>query len=354
MSELRKDAVTGTWVIIDTERATRVRLVRPSERAQRRQNCIFCEGNEALTPPEIRAYGRSGHAPNSRGWRIRVVPHPEPALGVDGQLERSGEGGIYDKMTGIGAHEVVVLGPEHDREFADLDDEQAALAFHACQERLNDLHRDVRFRYVMAFINRGLRAGDRLEHPNIQIIATPVTPKRVREEFAGSRAYFEYKERCVFCDMIRQEVSRGQRIVDRNEHAIAFAPFASRFPFSVWILPTVHGHDFGQAPREVIQSAASLMKRVLRRLRLSLADADWNAMLHTSPNLAVTHPGYWKTIAQDYHWYIEIIPRIVSIAGFEWGTGFYINPVSPEDAAAFLQSVDPNEVRVECLSGSAA
>ncbi len=334
MGELRKDLITGRWVIISTDRGKR-----PSDfptdikENKETQNCPFCPGNEALTPPEIYAVRQGGHK-DDRNWKIRVVPNKYPALGVDYPLTKKGAG-IYDKMSGFGAHEVIIETPHHAKTIQDLPVEEIESALGVSQDRVLDLHKDVRLRYVLLFKNEGPQAGASLSHPHSQIIATPITPKRVKEELAGAEAYYRQKERCVFCDIIAHEKEAGTRVVYENDHFITFCPFASRFPFEMCLLPKHHELNFFNA-RDRLHDLALCLKTTMQKLDKVLNRPQYNYVYHTAPNLFARR-GYWQTIQEDYHWHMEIIPRLTKVAGFEWGTGFYINPTSPEDAAKYLR-----------------
>jgi len=341
MPELRRDPLIGRWVIIATDRAKRpVDFVTSQEEPLPQGDCPFCEGKEGATPQEIMAVRGNGGAngSNGPGWSVRVVPSINPVLRIEGQLNRRAKG-IYDVMDGIGAHEVIVETPRHIANAADLSTEQLHAAFQACIGRIADLEQDPRFRYALWFKNYGDIAGaGKIQHSRSQLIATPVTPLRVKEELVGARRYFDIKERCLVCDIVIQEQEAGTRIVLESEHAIALCPFASRFPFEVWILPKRHGCDFGRVHPAALADVARLFKQILSRLKAALDDPAYNALLHTAPFRAQRGKiGHWKTIEDDYHWHIELIPRLTRVAGFEWGTGFYINPTPPEEAAKYLR-----------------
>ncbi|MFH1383335.1 MAG: galactose-1-phosphate uridylyltransferase [Candidatus Omnitrophota bacterium] len=338
MPDLRKDPITGRWVIISTARGKRPSSFMTAKREKTHiAICPFCPGNEQRTPPEIYALRPKEHTtPNSEGWQVRVLPNMFPALGIDGELEKKGIG-MYDMMSGFGAHEVVVETPDHTKSTRDLSIDEISNIITICQDRIQDLYRDVRFRFVLMFKNEGEQAGASLEHSHSQLIATPVTPRRVKEELDGARHYYKQKERCVFCDIIDQEKDVGKRIVYENDAFIAFCPFASRFPFEIWLLPKKHEVDF-YASRGHINDMARALKIVLLKLTRALDGPQYNYIVHTSPN-RFPRRGYWHTIMEDYHWHIEIIPRILRTAGFEWGTGLYINPTPPEDAAKYLREI---------------
>ena len=332
MPELRKDPVIGRWVIIATERA-----LRPSNFKTDKENrltdlskCPFEAGNEASTPPEILSYRKAGSRPNEPGWWVRVVPNKFPALKIEGTMDKRGEG-MYDMMNGIGAHEIIIETPNHDEEMALMPEMQINEVLWAWRDRIVDLARDKRFKYVMVFKNKGAQAGASLQHPHSQIIALPIVPLSVQEELTGALQYYEYKDRCVFCDLIQQELSDRKRVVEDSERFISVVPFAQRFPFETWILPKQHESDYTRTTRNDSLELAGLLKRTLQRLRGALDDPPFNLILHMAPLNTEGLP--------HYHWHIEIMPRVTRTAGFEWGTGFYINPTIPEETAQFLREV---------------
>ncbi|HPP66662.1 MAG TPA: galactose-1-phosphate uridylyltransferase [bacterium] len=338
MPELRKDPVIGRWVIISTERK-----LRPSDYSEMTQEvkeetsvfCPFCAGNESKTPPEIYAVRDSGLMPNSPGWLVRVVPNKYPALRIEGDLNKKGIG-LFDKMNGVGAHEVIIETPDHVKQMQDFEPFHLEKVIHTYQMRSLDLKKDPRLKYSMIFKNYGKEAGASLSHSHTQLISTPVTPKRVKEELKGAQWYYEYKERCIFCDIIEDEISRGERVVAVNKDFITLVPYASRFPFELWVLPLRHSPDFDSISDSERHGLAEMLGSVLKKLIKCLCNPSYNFIFHTAPN-RFPYPGYWLTIDKDYHWHIEIMPRLTRAGGFEWGTGFYINPTPPEEAAQFLR-----------------
>jgi len=331
MTELRRDPVIGRWVIISTDRGKR-----PSDFGQEVETgvgkfCPFCPGNEDKTPSELLAYHDPGREKNAPGWWVRVVPNKFPALQIEGTLNRQGEG-MYDKMNGVGAHEVVIESNEHGKDFPDLPDKHAEDVVWAFRDRIMDLKKDARFEYILVFKNKGGAAGASLTHPHSQLIATPVVPKHVRESVNGAKNYYEYKERCVFCDMIKQEATTGTRIVAENDDFVAFVPFAARFPFEVWILPKVHDSDFEDVQKHEVVNLTRLLQNVLRRMKNVLDNPPYNFIILNSP--------LRESKLAHYHWHLEIMPKLTKVAGFEWGSGFYINPTPPEEAAKFLREAD--------------
>jgi len=340
MPELRKDPIIGRWVIIATDRAKRPdQFSGQPQESPSEKPCPFCQGNESNTPPEIYAVRPKNTPKNSPGWELRVVPSIAPFLRIEGDLERRGTG-LYDLMNGIGAHEIIIETNQHIANMADLSDEQISKVITCYIDRIVDLEKDERFKYVLVFKNHGwIAGGGRVNHSRSQLIATPVNPKRVKEELVGARFYYDYHERCVFCDLIKQELEFKDRLILDIDGFIAIAPFAARFPFEVWILPKIHSCDFTSLDMSQRIDLGRIIKNVLAKLKKGLNDPPYNYVLHTAP-FRRQKIGYWKSIDYDYHWHIEIIPRLTRVAGFEWGTGFYICPLPPEDAAKFLREVE--------------
>jgi len=335
MPELRKDPILGRWVIIATERGKRPTDFETTSEELKGGFCPFCYGNEDKTPPEVMAYRETGAKANSTGWWLRVVPNKFPALKIEGELDRRGEG-MYDRMNGLGAHEVIIETPDHHGLFGNYSDRQVQEILWAYRDRMLELAKDKRFSYFMLFKNKGREAGASLDHPHTQLIAIPTVPKRVKEEIKGGRAYYDFRERCVYCDMIAQESSNGSRVVLENKNYLSFAPFASRFPFETWILPKRHETHFENIERNDIVDLAQILKGTLSMLQECLNDPPYNFIIHTTPADEGSLP--------HYHWHIEIMPKLTKVAGFEWGTGFYINPTPPEDAAEFLRNIKESKV----------
>jgi len=328
MPELRKDPIIGRWVIISTERGKRPADFIVQHPPIKEGFCPFCPGNEDRTPPEILAYRTNQTPPNTPGWHLRVVPNKYPALMIEGDIGREGDG-VYDRMNGIGAHEVIIESPGHKETLASISEKQFEEVFWAYRDRILDLKKDPRFRYILIFKNHGEAAGASLEHPHSQLIALPIVPKRVAEELDGCLEYYNYKERCIFCDIIRQEIMQGVRVVNENQDFLAVTPYAPKSPFEIWILPKRHEANFENAHKHEYEGLARLFSNTLKRMDRVLNSPPYNFILHTSP-LKDGDSHY-------YHWHFEIMPTLVKVAGFEWGSGFYINPTPPEEAAKFLR-----------------
>jgi len=329
MTELRKDPIVGRWVIISSERGRRPQEF-PREKEVRQEGfCPLCPGSERLTPPQILVYPK-GLPVGDGTWTLRVVPNKFPALRIEGNLGKAGEG-IYDKMNGIGAHEVVVETERHDLDLFDLPEERIADVFRAYRERTIDLKNDERFKSVLIFKNHGSAAGASLAHSHSQVIALPIIPKRVMEELTGCRDYMRFRDRCLFCDIIVQETDVKERIVEESGEFLAYSPYAPRFPFETWIVPKRHQSAYEMIEEDQIRALGAMFRRTLRKLNLALENPPFNYIVHSAP--------FRSGGADFYHWHIEIMPKLTKVAGFEWGSGFYINPTPPEESAKFLREL---------------
>ena len=330
MPELRKDPIIGCWVIIATERAKRPNDFKPEKDAiVGNGSCPFCEGNEKLTPPEVDA-DRPSATVDSPGWLTRTVPNKYPALENSTNLDKSSSG-MFDVMKGVGLHEVIIESPDHDKQLADLSVDQIKRVIAVYKRRSLILGKDERFKYVLIFKNYGLAAGASLEHSHTQLISLPIIPRRVIGELEGMKRYFDQKKKCVFCDMIEQESKEGKRQICENDDFYAFCPFASRSPFEICIAPKKHQHAFTDISEGQIDSFAKILKDILMRIKVLLDNPPYNFIIHTSPLNGNTN--------ELCHWHVELMPKLTKIAGFEWGTGFYINSTPPELASECLREV---------------
>ena len=330
MSELRKDPICGRWVIVDTDHPNKPEDFEYEPQIYKGGVCPFCYGNEAMTPPEIESIRDSSTGPNTSGWQVRVVPNKFPALQIEGDLDRRGIG-IYDMSSGIGAHEVLIESPYHQKDIHELLDSEVENFLSMYCRRSLDLAKDKRFKYIMIFKNFGAAAGASLEHPHTQLIALPMIPKNVLDEIKRAHSYFEFRERCIFCDIVRQEQQEKERIILENEDFLSFCPFVSRFPFEIWIIPKKHNERFCRISQSnEIPALARILKETIARLKAVFPNLSYNFIIHTSP---VNGDGG----VEGYHWHIELMPKLTRVAGFEWGTGFYVVPTPPELAAKYLR-----------------
>ena len=343
MGELRFDPIRNRWVIISTERARRpsdytIAGVGAHTDGESLAACPFCEGSEEKTPPEIFALRSQGTKPNSPGWSVRVVPNKFPALQIEDDAIRYGTG-IFDVVSGAGAHEVIIETPDHNKGLCDLDTDWITDVLFAYRHRIRDLFGDYRLRYVLIFKNHKAEAGASLTHTHSQLIATPMVPPVVKQELTACRENYRAKERCLICDLIKQEIDFGVRIIYETRNYIIWSPFASSFPFETWILPKHHLHDYSMLGDNDLRELAPILKLLLNSIKRLLNDPPYNFVLHTSPPRFKRpgQPQHWDSIESDFHWHIELIPRLTIIAGFEWGAGFFINPTPPEAAADYMR-----------------
>jgi UDPglucose--hexose-1-phosphate uridylyltransferase len=330
MPELRKDPITGRWVVVTVEDPFLPQDFNPELLIWKGpEGCPFCYGNENFTPIEIEAVSDIVRQPNTPGWKVRVIPNKFAALRIEGELNKRAMG-MYDLSHGIGAHEVIVETPEHTKQLEDLPDADVEAVLKVYRSRSLDLRKDKRFKYLMIFKNFGAAAGATQEHSHSQLVALPMVPKSVKEEVKGAQAFYEYRERCIFCDMLAyEEENAKERVVAENEHFVAFCPLSSRFSFEIWIVPRDHCGDFGDmAPQQTI-FLAKILKDMLNRLKKVLGQRSYNYLIHSSPVNSDPSPAY--------HWHLEIMPKLSRVAGFEWGSGFYVVNTPPELAAKCLR-----------------
>jgi UDPglucose--hexose-1-phosphate uridylyltransferase len=342
LSEIRYCQIKHRWTIIAPERKQGSFELGSSrgDDVESVNDDPFAAGNEDQTTPEIfRLPPATGDSP----WQVRVFANSRPALRVEGDVVRQAVG-LNSTVSGVGAHEVIVETPDSKLELADLGLDEIGMVLQAYRARLLDLRRDSRLRYVLIFKNKGREAGASVDHAHSQLIATPTIPTVVVQELSSCREHFSRHERCLFCDLIRQERRLAERICLENEGYIAMAPFAAASPFETWILPKEHRHDFAFSSDHDLEGLAFILRDLLRRARFLLGDPSYNLVLHTVPNPHARpgRPDYWSTIEQDYHWHLEFAPSTNRPAGFEWGSGYAINPMPPEEAARRLKEVDPN------------
>lgn len=342
---LRYDVTTNDWVIFAPSRALRPDDFRKRNRLGdgsewRGRACPFCPGNESMTPAEIFAV-RDGGA-----WKVRVVPNKFPALRIEEEHRRHQNGDLFRWMGGCGAHEVIIDSPQHGVTLAMQPVEQIALILRIMHERYNDLMRDKRFQTIVIFKNHGPGAGTSLGHPHCQLIATPVTPHWIRQRLAIAAQYFDETGECLYCTLLSEERKDGKRVLAENANYAAVLPFASHVPFEIWIFPKHRQSSFHWVDPSQLRPLAELLKLVLLKLHVGLNDPDFNLTVNTSPR--------GEEDSEFFSWHIQILPRLTTPAGFELGSGMSINTVLPEDATAYLQSVDISTVAPSVPSGEAA
>ena len=343
MSELRQNLATKEWVIIATERARRPHeFVDPSRRpvidapawdAQ----CPFCPGNEELDLEVLRV-------PEQEPWQVRIVRNRFPALAVEGELERTYHG-LVRCVSGVGYHEVIVESPQHNTCYALQLPAEITAGLRTFQHRGREIARDPRIEYILFFKNHGRQAGASLLHPHAQMVALPMVPNDVRMRSDEARHHFDEYGQCVFCEMLEAELAAANRIVLESEHFVVFAPYAAVAPFHMWVMPRRHVPTFLHSTAAEMEDLGHVMHAVLRKLYFGLHNPDYNYVIRTAPV---------SDLGVDYlHWYITIIPRVAYAAGFELGSGIFINPSLPEECAEYLRllNVEPETVGVDGFGG---
>jgi UDPglucose--hexose-1-phosphate uridylyltransferase len=326
--ELRKDPLTRSWVLTGDDIPETV--PRPAT------ECRICpSAKDRLHQISSRAAigGQGGQ------WSARAVVHPSAIYHIEGEVDRRGQG-LYDRMPPVGAHEVLVENPKHDRQLWQADDAEIEQFLLLAAQRIQDLKGDARFRYISVFKNYGPGSGQEFEHPNAQLTATSFIPRRVLYELRAGLDYYKQKERCVFCDMLAQEMQQGQRIVEVHADFVVLCPYATRVPYETWILPRTHDaafERFALSRPASMRELGGLIKRTLRRIRT--ITESFHLVLHTAPNRfqVSSSLGYWKTLDDDYHWHIEILPILAAKAKSYTFKEVYYSPVSPETAAKRLR-----------------
>jgi UDPglucose--hexose-1-phosphate uridylyltransferase len=328
MPQFRKDPFTDRWAIIATERAKRPEDLKGVARQDPADPCPFCSGNEAMTPPEVLAYRDSNSAANQPGWTLRVFPNKYPALVPDGNQHRRAQG-LYESANALGVHELLVETEEHATNVAKLSQQQFNDIVRAYRDRMVSLRADKRWRYVLIYKNQGAEAGATLEHLHSQIVGLPVVPRKVTDELKGAKEFHERSGRCLYCEVIKAEIADSSRIVCEEHNFIALCPYAPRFPFETWILPKRHSPYFDHASERECAEFALILRESLIRIDRRLSCPPFNYVLHSGP---------FDSAGDYYHWHLEIMPRLAGVAGFEWGSGFFINTAAPEDTARELRA----------------
>lgn len=328
MPELRQDMVTGKWVVVATDRAMRphdfsaCRVAVLSEP----RDCPFCPGNEIQTPLELYAVRPESPEPNTPGWLVRVVPNKFPAFVTGAAAPRGSQ--EFPRRPASGSHEVIIHSPDHYEGLALLSPEQVELVLRVYRQRYgaNSANEDVR--YIHLAVNYGKESGASLEHPHSQLFGAPLVPTLVHEELAGASWHMGKRDECVLCRMVEEELAAGDRMIVENEAFVAFAPFASRFPFEVWIVPRGHRESFGDIDDSELTGFAWILRDVLQRIHSRFENPAYNYYIHTAPCDGSEYP--------YYHWHLEMVPKLTTPGAFELGTSMWINVTTPEHAAAFL------------------
>lgn len=333
MPELRRDPITRGWVIVAPERQRRPSDFFTKSAKEETGHCPFCSLHEDDSKESLQNF--SAPENSEEDWNISVIEDKYPLLNPTESSEGFGDG-MYDLRGGYGHHELVIESREHSACFESMSLKHIEAIFSAYQQRMINLSKDVKVSHVLISRNTGHYAGANIHHPHSHIVGLPIVPKKIFEEMEGSGNYFDYRERCLFCDIITQEGDDKSRVIMEDEHFIAFCPYASRFPFEVTIIPRIHQSGFESINSAEIESLAKHVKSIFKGINSLLGDPPLNYIIHSAPFSDCGHREFEKSHS-FFHWHIEILPKLTRIAGFEWGTGFYINPMLPEEAAEHIR-----------------
>lgn len=327
MHELRKDPLLGRWVAVLEYSLGPDAYGRPPDSTEE-TTCVLCSAEQVHEVASITG-------PNNTGWWAKSIVSFNPVLTPDGELGRKGVG-MYDKMNSIGANEIIIETPEHDRRPEDMGAEQVKRVLELYKMRILDIQKDSRIRYVLICKNSGKWAGAAFSHPHSVVIATPVIPQYIKGELDGAKHYYSYKERCIFCDMIEEEQRTKTRIITETDHMVVFCPYAPKFPFEFWILPRKHRCAFEEINPEELDDLSEVLASVIKKMRLALNEPSYSYVVHTAPN-KMPRRDHWHTLGDDFHWHIEVAPRLIRVTGIEWSSEFYVLTTSPEDAAKYIR-----------------
>jgi UDPglucose--hexose-1-phosphate uridylyltransferase len=327
--ELRYNIITRDWVVISTERSKRPHdFISPKKIVQPipafKEGCPFCPGNEGNGSDETFRLG------SGKGWKVRSIRNKFPAFSPKEKLERVNNG-LYHSITGYGAAEVIIENPRHDLCVATMSDEEVEYILKVYKSRYLDIQQMKGIEAIIIFRNHGLSAGTSLEHPHSQLIATPIMPPQIRNRVESATRFYDTTGKCVFCEMLEEELRAKKRIVLENERFVSFVPYAGAVPFLTWIFPKRHSSSFGDINDAEIKDLARTLRQTLAKLYLGLNNPDFNYTIRSIP---VKEDG-----KEYFHWYLSIVPRITQPAGFELGSGIFINASLPEESAEFLRQV---------------
>lgn len=351
MKEMRRDPITRKWVIIDVGTDVKEVLaqikaaVKKGARKLSKEECDFCPGHETATPPSIMEWdeGRFRYQSHEPQWKARVVPNRDPVFRIEGQLNRRPVGN-YDVMDALGAHEIIIEHRQH-LDWDEMSNEDVSGILSVYSERMNDLSKDERFGHVFIFKNHGPQSNSHIPHPHSTLIASPSVPERIRRELDFTRRHFQMKERCLFCDIVSEEIRRknGPGLVRQYKSFVTISPFFASHPFETWILPRRHDSNYRNLSADMYSELASALQENLRTIKKLVGPLSYTLLLFTRPNKVWGGDrDYWTTIDSDYHWHFKFLPRFPRLAGFHRsfsaGSGYMINQIAPETAAELLRS----------------
>lgn len=340
MNELRKDPLLNRWVAVMKDSKPLdyyLSTVSNKGKAKRENSCALCAGREKETPQAIFTLGNGETPLGQIGWKTRVIPWLNYVFQIEGDLGRRAVG-MYDRMNSVGANEIIIESPKHNEYPEDMGLQQMRYVLKTYRHRLVDLEKDHRLRYTFICKDTSVASQGTEAHAHSKVLCPPVIPKGIKDELDGAKEFFYYKERCIFCDMLSEELNVGRRIVMESKDFVAFVPYAPKTPFECWIVPKRHECVYQNISDYEIEDLAMTLGTVLRKIRKAFVNAPYYYVIHSAPN-RIPRKDYWHTIGEDYHWHIEIVPKIKEPTGFEIESDFYVLHTSPEDAAKIIQEV---------------
>lgn len=332
MHELRKDPLLSKWVVVLRNSMPPdyyLEITSITKKNLSEKDCLLCDENKHQK--EIFSIRDA-----SGKWLTKVIPNFNPIFQVEGDLGRKGVG-MYDKMNSIGANEIIIESPDHNRQPEEIGITQFINVLLTYKNRIAELEKDPRLRYTLIYKDTGKMAEFNC-HPYSQVISTPVIPKGIKEELDGARLYFQYKERCIFCDILNEELRMEKRIILESRNFVAFVPFAPQSPFDFWIIPKRHNCAFQDASKDEIEDLSLVFITLIKKIKALFKDMPYSYIIHSAPN-RIPRKTHWHTLGEDYHWHIEVMPCAITKSSFEWNSEFCILSTSPEDAAKYLKEV---------------
>jgi UDPglucose--hexose-1-phosphate uridylyltransferase len=331
MHELRKDPLLSKWIVVLSNSMPPdyyLEMAAPLKK-DNKNKCLLCdEKNHCKEIFSIKD--------DSGKWLTKVIPNFNPIFQIEGDLGRKGVG-MYDKMNSIGANEIIIESPDHNRSPEDIGITQFINVILTYKNRISELEKDPRLRYTLIYKDTG-KTAEFNYHPYSQVISTPVIPKGIKEELDGARLYFQYKERCIFCDILNEELRMEKRIIFESRNFVAFVPFAPQSPFDFWIIPKRHNCAFQDISRDEIEDLSLMFVTLIKKIKILFKDIPFSYIIHSAPN-RIPRKAHWHTLGEDYHWHIEVMPCALTKSSFEWNSEFCILTTSPEDAAKYLKEV---------------
>lgn len=330
MHELRKDPLISKWVVVLKDSMPPdyyTKLASPIEKIPSDKECLLCKENKELK--EIFSIRNNGI------WFTKVIANINPIFQIEGDLGRKGIG-MYDRMNSIGANEIIIESPEHNRLPEDIGIEQFIKIIMTYKNRVTELEKDPRLRYTLIYKDTGKMAEKFNYHPHSQVISTPVIPKGIKEELDGARLYFQYKERCIFCDILNEELRMEKRIIMESRNFVSFVPFAPSSPFDFWIIPKRHNCAFQEIDKDEEEDLALVLMTLIKKVKTLFRDLPYSYIIHSAPN-RMPRKNHWHTLGEDFHWHIEFMPYLLMKNSFEWNSEFCILTTSPEDAAKYIK-----------------